>query len=143
MGKANEFITLAEQSFTKRELTVTDIAGRKHRVLIQERFKKTDIIKLIEDMLQRQEYCMENEIELPYTTLLWLGLIKYFTDIEFVKYRDKGKEIENEIRVFNALLDLDILEDIINAFAEEEMQKIIDTMKTYNEKMSDILAEAE
>lgn len=143
MSKANQFITLAEQSFTKRELTVTDIAGRKHKILIQERFKKTDIIRLIEDMLRRYEYCAEYGVELPHTTLLWLGLIKYFTDIEFTKYDDEKTEIENELRVYEALLDLDVLGDIVNAFEEKEMQKIIDAMKTYNQNVADILEKAE
>jgi len=136
MIKANDFLSDVKQNFKQREVAVTAIGGKEYKLLIDEKFSKSKIMNLITDMVDRANYCKTNDVKFDMSVCLWIMLLKYFTDIKFIEYKEIEKSYKNEIGVLQALIDLEIIEDIIGSFDLKEMNKITEIGKTFAEYVS-------
>ena len=131
MLKANDFISDVNLNFKQKEITVKAVNGKDYKMLIDESFKKTKIVSLITDMVDRANYCKINDVAFNYTVCLWAMILRHFTNIKFVEYKDLGRKYQNEIDIVTALVNLEIIEDIINSFNPKEMNKITDLSKDF------------
>ena len=60
---------------------------------IQEKLNDTAIMNLISDLVERSNYCTENNIEFNEILNTYFLLIKYFTDIKFNTYKSIEKTV--------------------------------------------------
>jgi len=131
--KANDFISDVGLGFAQKEVTVTAVNNKTYKILMDEKFKKTKIVKLVTDMVQRAEYCKRNDVEFDVTICLWAMILRYFTNIKFVEYEELGKRYENEVNTIKALIDLEIFEDIMKSVDKDETAKITNFSKDFSE----------
>lgn len=131
MVKANDFISLENRSFKKKEVTLKDINGKTFTINIDETFKRTDLVKIMTDICERAEYCKKNDITFDYTVCLYAMILKYFTDIKFTEYKNIKDKYENEIKLIRALINLELLEQIMNSISPDEMIKFTDIAKEF------------
>lgn len=134
--RANDLINDVRQIFTQREITVTACNGKNYTLLIDNKFKKEKITQLISGMVERAHYCKKNDIQFDYTICLWVLIIKNFTDIKFINHKNFGKCYENEIDVLKAMINLEIVEEIMDSFDPKEMNKITELSKSMAQYVS-------
>ena len=61
--------------------------------------------------------------------------IKYFTNLEVAK----TDTLEDQIRILNAMLNLEIFDKIISEFPESELEKINEYMLKFNDKIDEFV----
>jgi guanylate kinase len=134
--KSNDIINLAKKEFPYKKIIVTSMGGQEFEVLIQEKLNETSIMELIIDLTERSNYCTKNNIEFNILLNTYFLLIKYFTDIEFSKYKSVKKQYEQELLTVNKLIDMEIFEQILNHFNPETMDKIQKSLEKYAKQMN-------
>lgn len=105
--------TQVNKEFTSRTLIID-----KYEVNVQEHFRETAINDLIKEFLEKSTYAKENDILLNPADYLLILLLKYFTDVEI------SDVYEEQIQTLSCLIDLGYLKQIVEAFKEEEMEKV-------------------
>lgn len=109
-------------------------------VKIDEHFKKTKIFKLLDDMVEFYNEASKRadssmlELVTPYSSLL---LIKYFTDIEI------SDDINEALATLDLLIDLELLDKILNAMPEKEVEKVYKVLTDMLKNVERNLEEAE
>lgn len=112
---------------------------------VDEKFKKTKVMKLVSELMSQLQYASNHEIDLqevflPYSILL---MVKYFTSF--------GKEIPNDlpsqIIMMNNMINMDLLQPILESFPEDEANEVFDTINTtiegIDEKYREVAARVE
>jgi hypothetical protein len=93
---------------------------------VDEKFKKTKVMKLVSELMSQLQYANTHEIDLqevfiPYSILL---MIKYFSSF--------GKEIPNDLpsqlAIMNNMINMDLLQPILESFPEDEADIIFNTI---------------
>lgn len=124
--KANDFISISNKTFDRTQIIVYDLNNNPYTVQIDNHFKRTEIIKLLTEICERAEYCKKSGLGFDYNVVLHILLIKHFTDIKFHEYKSIAQTFENEIKIANCLVNLEIIEQIIQKFPAAEMQRLQD-----------------
>jgi hypothetical protein len=121
------------KQFIQEELTIT-INGKDYKVLIDQKFRPTKLNELILELLNNFENInkLNEAVKISYFMFL---VIKYFSDVDVAKC----EKFEDQIRVLNAMLDLEIFDKIINAFPEDELKKVNEYMIKFGERMDEFL----
>jgi len=138
MSKVNKLtssILLQEQSklfLTKK--VIVNINKKDYEVLVDQKFLPTKLNQLILESVSNYDN-LKNLDESVKVSYLMLLAIKYFTNVEITKTND----FETQIRVLNALLDLEILDKILGEFPESELEKINDYMLKFNSKIDEFM----
>lgn len=141
MIKANSIIQDANKEYDKKEINVSATNGKDYKVVLDKKFKKTKMVKLITDMGVRANHCVANEIVFDYTLTTWALILKYFTDIQFNEYKDLTKTYMKECETVGALVDLGLLDQIINKFDNKEVEKLntlFTEFKDYTSKLTEV-----
>lgn len=135
----NNVLALQEKTFKKKEITIS-AQGEEFKVIIDQKFKETELTELIGELVERSDYAKKMNLEFNILGHIMILVIKHFTDIQFpnVKKGNIKKEFENEVRMLNALIDLGILQDIISNFDKEEMDKINESFKKCRDTLKNI-----
>lgn len=118
-----------------------NVNGVDYKIKIDNVFRKTKQHKLLDDLIKFMDEGRNNEELLDfsssYTTLL---LIKHFTSLEI------PDDIDNAIIAMNALIDLDIFDEIINLMPEKEVVKVYELLamavKRIDENIDEMIEEA-
>ena len=138
MSKVNKLtssILLQEQSklFVQKQVIV-NINKKDYEVLVDQKFLPTKLNQLILESVSNYDNLkdLDESVKVSYLMLL---AIKYFTNVEIAK----TDSFETQIRVLNALLDLEILDKILGEFPESELEKINDYMLKFNSKIDKFL----
>lgn len=118
--------------FTQKKITII-IDGKNYEVLIDEKFKAGKIAKLVVEALTNYEKLKDND-ELQLTYIMFL-VIKYFSDIDMVKECD----FEDQLKVLNAMIDLDIMKNILDSFDKEQMDRVADYFKRFSENINEVV----
>ena len=134
INKLNSGVILSAYSkeFTQKKLTL-DINGKNYEVLVDEKFKNTKIqamvLESVTNFKKLEGY--EESVKLAYYMFL---MVKHFTDIELANTED----FEEQVRVLNAMVDLDIFGKVTSAFPEEEINKVNEFLKKFGDKMKEL-----
>jgi len=127
--------TLENKRFTTKKIIVDS-----YELEVDEHFKNTKIVSLLQEFMKQTNYAKENDMEidaLTYTTIL---ILKYFTSM------DVPEEYEKQIQMLSILTDLEYqgenyLNIILSAFDENEINKLNTKMKEYAENLTKLVEE--
>lgn len=122
------------KEFTKKKLTVL-IDNKSYEILIDEKFKTTKLNEMVLEVLKNYE----NYEKLPDNlrlTYIYFIMIKYFTDLDVTT-----ETFEEQLALIEALIDLNIFETIIASFAETEINKLVEYMKKFTERLVELMKE--
>lgn len=122
--KHSNIISLEAKVFTKKTIYVK-VEDEIFEVVINQKLKETDIADVVRELTQRSKFAKDNKVAFNVMANITILLIKKFTDIQFKKSTGNFmKDYEAEIRMLNALINLGILEQVVNEFDQEEIDKI-------------------
>jgi hypothetical protein len=120
------------KEFVQKKATI-DIDGEDYEFLVDQNFRISKIQEMIfEGLSNHKNYKNVNEtVRILYFSYL---IIKHFTNIDF----SQVKTFEDEIRMINSLLDLNIIEGVFKHVPEGEILKVKDFMSKVNEKIIEL-----
>ena len=138
MSKTNKLtssILLQEQSklFIQKKVIVT-LNKKDYEVLVDQKFLPTKLNALIMESISNYDNLKELDESVKISYLMFLA-IKTFTNVEIAKTDD----FQTQIRVLNAMLDLEIFDKILGEFAESELEKINDYMLKFNDRIDEFI----
>lgn len=135
INKLNSGLILSAYSkeFTQKKL-ILNIGNKDYEILVDEKFKTSKIKEMILEAITSFDTLKEYNENIKMSYYMFL-LIKYFTDIEIAK----TDSLEEQIRILNAMIDMEIYDKIINTFDEKEMKKASDFMISFSEKLKDMM----
>lgn len=127
--------TLENKRFTTKKIIVDS-----YELDVDEHFRNTKIVSLLQEFMKQTNYAKENDMEidaLTYTTIL---ILKYFSSLEV------SNKYEEQIRMLSILTDLEYqgetyLNIILSAFDENEINKLNTKMKEYAENLTKLVEE--
>lgn len=136
--KANQFLKDVNEEFRFKVVELKSNNGKTYKVKIADKFKETDIMKIVDGLLERSEMCKKENIKFNILLSLYGLVIRTFTDIEFSKYPNLKKEYLVEINVLESLIDLGVYEQLISSFDNREVQKVEEIFSKYAKSMKRI-----
>ena len=139
MAKSNKQLTssilLQEQSklFVQKKVNI-HINKKDYEVLVDQKFLPTKLNALIMESISNYDNLkdLDESVKVSYLMLL---AIKTFTNVEIAKTDD----FQTQIKVLNAMLDLEIFDKIIGEFPESELEKINDYMLKFNSRIDQFI----
>jgi hypothetical protein len=137
--KANDIKNIAKKEFAYKKVVVTSNTNQEFTVQIQEKLNDTKISELVISLLERSDYCTKNNIEFNIIQNIYFMLIKYFTDIQFNTYDDLEKTYNHELTTLNALVDLDLFNQIIGYFNQESLIKVQEMFEKYSKQLEPLI----
>lgn len=132
---ASNILSISKHEFSFHKIIVTTPDNQEFEVQIQEKLNDTAIMNLISDLVERSNYCTENNIEFNEILNTYFLLIKYFTDIKFNTYKSIEKQYTHELEIVNCLFDLGLFDQIISRFDKGTMEKIQDSLEKYSKQL--------
>lgn len=129
--KANQFVKDVNQEFGFKLLKLKSNNDKMYEIKVANKFKETDIMKIVDGLLERSEMCKKENIKFNILLSLYGLMIKTFTDIEFSKYPNLKKEYLVEISVLESLIDLGVYEQLISSFDKNEIKKVEEIFSKY------------
>jgi len=138
MSKVNKLtssILLQEQSklFVQKKVIV-NINKKDYEVLVDQKFRNSKIQEMIAESLKN--LAIYNDLnDSVRTSYIMFLFIKYFTNLDVAKVDN----FEDQIRVLNAMIDLDIYSILVNSFPESELEKINEYMLKFNSKIDNFI----
>jgi hypothetical protein len=119
------------KNFTQKKV-ILDIGGNNYEVLIDEKFRTSKLQAMILEALQNIGSLKEYGESVTTSYYLFL-MIKYFSDIEV-----ETESIEEQIKLLNQMIDLEIFEKVINSFPESEIQRTNQFIKKFAERVTEL-----
>lgn len=138
--KANDILNMAKKEFAYKKLLL-DMSGQQYEILIQEKLNETSIANLVTDLIERHEYCKNNNIEFNTIQHIYYLLIKYFTDIKFNIYKELEKQYKHELDTISALVDLEVFDQILNQFDKDTLNRIQEMFTKYSTQLKPMVNE--
>lgn len=133
MIKEIDFIQEANKEYKKAKKTLKASNGNEYEVYICKKIKHTIIMEIMDELLKRSEMCKKEKIDFDIVLSTYALLIKNLTDIQFKEFKQVKKQFVYEIEMIKALLDLDLLEQILKELDPGEIDKINQSFKDYND----------
>lgn len=133
--KANQFLKDVNEEFGFKVVKLKSNNDKTYEIKVANKFKETDIMKIVDGLLERSEMCKKENIKFNVLLSLYGLLIRTFTDIEFSKYPNLKKEYLVEINVLESLIDLGVYEQLISSFDKNEIKKVEDIFSKYAKSM--------
>ena len=116
---SSNILSLHSKTFSQKKIHL-DINGIAYQILIDEKFKPSKIQELIFELVEKQKQIRNFNDVFNISYYCNFLILKYFTDIDVTK----TDSLEEELRVFKAILDLEIFEKIMDSFDPQELDKI-------------------
>jgi hypothetical protein len=136
--KANDIINSAKKEYSFKKITVTSIDGEEYEVQIQEKLNETKLANLVSELTTRSEECKKIGLEFDMILNIYVLIIKYFTNIKFNNNKVFSKQIEQEMEFLKALIDMNLLDQILNNFDENSIKDLEKLFDKYSKQMSQI-----
>lgn len=127
---ASNILSLHSKTFKQKSIFV-DIEGGQYEVLIDTKFQISKIQELIAEVIEKQRELFKIQDIFDIAYYINFLLIKYFTNINLAK----AEEFDKQIRVFKAMIDLGIFDQVMEAFDEKEVEKINEYLKKASENV--------
>jgi len=138
MSKVNKLtssILLQEQSklFLTKKVTV-NINKKDYEVLVDQKFIPTKIQQLIQEGISNLDNFngLDDSVRTSYFFYL---IIKYFSNIEIAK----TDSFEDQIRIMNSMINLEIFDKILGEFEESELEKVNEYISKFNGNLNELL----
>lgn len=128
-------LSLHSKTFSQRKVLLEAIGGETFEVLIDEKFQASKMQALIMELAEQYGRISHLEDILDVNYFASFLIIKYFTNISIAKSVEN--DFEKQIRVLKALIDLEIFEQLMEKFDEDELNKV----NEYIKKASDNIRE--
>ena len=135
---SSNILSLHSKTFTQKAIHL-DIEGTAYTVLIDTKFKPSKIQELIMELAEKQRQITKFSDIFDISYYANFLIIKYFTDIEVAKVNDFDKQI----RVFKAILDLEIFDKIAESFDQAELDKINKYIKKAGDNLKKLESDPE
>lgn len=132
---SSNILSLYSKTFTQKKI-ILEAEGQTFEVLIDTKFQPSKIQALIMELAEQQQKIKNLDDILDISFYSSYLLIKHFTDISITKTVEN--DFEQQIRVFKALVDLGLYDQIIDSFEESEMNKINEYLKKANDRIKEI-----
>jgi hypothetical protein len=133
---ANKKLTFSNlKSLSSKKFTQKKIIVDGYEVTIDEQFRPSKIKQLVLELLQKSNYMREQNIEFNLADYVVILIIKYFSDV------DISDDLQKQLQAYEALIDLEYLEPILNAFDENEIKKFNESLLKYKDNMNKLLDE--
>lgn len=133
--KANQFLKDVNEEFGFKVIKLKSNNDKSYEIKVSNKFKETDIMKIVDGLLERSEMCKKENIKFNVLLSLYGLLVRTFTDIEFSKYPNLKKEYLAEINVLESLIDLGVYEQLISSFDKNEIKKVEEIFSKYAKSM--------
>lgn len=125
---SGKILSLHSKTFTQKVINII-IGNDTYAVTIDVKFQPTKLQHLVLELVEKYQQISKIDDIFDISYYANFLIIKYFTDIDVAKTDD----FEKQIRVFKALVDLEIFDKIISEFSNEEIDKI----NTYIKKVGE------
>ncbi len=127
---SSKILSLHSKTFTQKKIYI-NVENEQYEVLIDTKFKISKIQELLAEVVEKTQQLLKLKdiFNIPY--YINFLIIKYFTNVEITKVQD----FSEQLRVYKAMLDLGIFDQIMEAFDEKEVEKIGIYLKKMNENL--------
>lgn len=129
---SSNILSLYSKTFTQKKILL-EAEGQTFEVLIDTKFQPSKIQALIMELAEKYQEIKHLNDVFNISYFANYLIIKYFTDINMAKVDG----LEKSIRVFKALVDLGLFDQIIEKFDENELQKINDYINKMNNRVKE------
>jgi len=136
--KAIDVINSAKQEFASRKVILIANNNIEYEVLIQEKLNESKLAELVSELTTRSEEFNRLNLEFDIILNIYILIIKYFTDIKFNNYKVVTKQIVHETELIKALIDMNLLEQILNNFNEDCIKDLEKLFNKYPKQMNKI-----
>ena len=136
--KAIDIINSSKQVFSKKKIIITDIENQEYELEIQENLDESTLASLVSELTIRSEEFKKLNIEFDMILNIYVLIIKYFTNIKFNKYKVLTKQVEHETELIKALINMNLLDQILNSFDENSIKDLEKLFDKYPKQMSQI-----
>lgn len=136
--KAIDVINSSKQEYSSRKVVLKASDGIEYEILIQDKLNESALASLVSELTTRSEEFKRLGIEFDMILNIYILIIKYFTDIKFNNYKVLKKQIEHETELFRALIDMNLIDQILNSFDEDCIKDIEKLFDKYPKQMSQI-----
>lgn len=136
--KAIDVINSSKQEYSSRKVVLKASDGIEYEILIQDKLNESALASLVSELTTRSEEFKRLGIEFDMILNIYILIIKYFTDIKFNNYKVLKKQIEHETELFRALIDMNLIDQILNSFDEYCIKDIEKLFDKYPKQMSQI-----
>ena len=137
--KAIDIINKSKQEFTKKSVTVKSNTGDEFEILIQEKMNETALSEIVAELVVRSEEFNKLGLEFDMILNIYALLLKQFTDIKFNKSKDIVRQINHEVELVRSLVDLGLLEQILNSFDKDSINKLEQLFDMYPKQMGTVI----
>ena len=126
---ANAILATYEKEFSKKTIQL-EIRDKKYEVNIDTKFKISELQKVFPTALDNFKKIEDINPQVASLYFFYL-LMKHFTDIEMLKTED----LEGQIKLIKAMVDLQIFDKILNEFDQKELEKANDLLVKFCEEV--------
>ena len=131
MIKGIDFINDSKEMFDKKEIIIKANNNKEYTIEITPKIKDTELNKIINILMKNAEYCNKKNKEYNFVIDMFAQIIKAFSNIQFNKYKDTWKQIQHDIQVCSALIDLGVYNQIIEQFDKGSIIKLEESFAKY------------
>ncbi|MDD4298633.1 MAG: hypothetical protein PHS98_03280 [Bacilli bacterium] len=136
--KAIDVINSSKQVFSKKKIIVTDIENQEYELEIQDRLDESTLASLVSELTIRSEEFKKANIEFDMILNIYILILKHFTNIKFNNYKVLTKQIGHETELLRALINMNLLDQILNNFDENSIKDLEKLFDKYPKQMSQI-----
>jgi len=136
--KAIDIINSSKQVFSKKKIIITDIENQEYELEIQEKLDESTLASLVSELTIRSEEFKKLNIEFDMILNIYILIIKHFTNIKFNKYKVLTKQVEHETELIKALINMNLLDQILNNFDENSIKDLEKLFDKYPKQMSQV-----
>ena len=136
--KAIDIINSSKQVFSKKKIIITDIENQEYELEIQEKLDESTLASLVSELTIRSEEFKKLNIEFDMILNIYILIIKHFTNIKFNKYKVLTKQVEHETELIKALINMNLLDQILNNFDENSIKDLEKLFDKYPKQISQV-----
>lgn len=125
------------EEFSTQEVVVK-VRDSEYVVLVDKKFRLEKIQIMFNEMIQKQAIRPMSENEMM--MYMFFLMIKYFTDLEACQGE---KDYDEQMHIFNILVELEIITPIMMAFDPNEVSKFSDFSKNLTENIKELTKKIE
>lgn len=136
--KAIDVINSSKQVFSRKKIIITDIENQEYELEVQEKLDESTLATLVSELTTRSEEFKRLDLEFDMILNIYILIIKYFTNIKFNNYKVLTKQIGHEVELIKALINMNLLDQILNNFDENSIKDLEKLFDKYPKHMNQI-----
>lgn len=129
-------IKKATKKYNEQKKTYVSLDGENLEFCVDIYFSPEKRTKLIQEIIQNMNYIKDVD-ESVYSSYILFLIIKYFSDINFVKENDFSKQIS----ILTDMINAEVFNDIIDKFDNKEIEKLNNELAESMKKVQEFFKE--